>query len=60
MDRQHFPIGIETFSEIRRRIVYIDKTEYIHQLFTSGKYYFLSRPRYFWKSLLLSTYKGFF
>lgn len=51
-----YPIGIQSFSEIRERgFVYVDKTEYIHQLVENGKYYFLSRPRRFGKSLLLST-----
>lgn len=61
MDRLHFPIGIETFSEIiEKNYVYVDKTELIHKLVTSGKYYFLSRPRRFGKSLLLSTLRAFF
>ena len=61
MDRRHFPVGIETFSEIREKnFVYVDKTEYIHNLVSAGKYYFLSRPRRFGKSLLLSTIKAFF
>lgn len=51
-----YPIGIQSFSEIRERgFVYVDKTEFIHQLIENGKYYFLSRPRRFGKSLLLST-----
>ena len=50
------PIGIQTFSEIRQGgYLYIDKTEQIHRLLDSGKYYFLSRPRRFGKSLTLST-----
>ncbi len=50
------PIGIQTFSEIRdRNLLYIDKTKQIHGILTSGKYFFLSRPRRFGKSLLLST-----
>ena len=61
MDKRHFPAGIETFSEIREKnFVYVDKTEYIHNLVSTGKYYFLSRPRRFGKSLLLSTIKAFF
>ncbi len=51
-----YPIGIQSFSEIRERgFVYVDKTEFIHRLVENGKYYFLSRPRRFGKSLLLST-----
>jgi len=50
------PIGIQTFSElIRENYVYVDKTAYIHDLITTGKYYFLARPRRFGKSLLVST-----
>ncbi len=61
MERKHYPIGIETFSEVREKnYVYIDKTEYIHKLVSEGKYFFLSRPRRFGKSLLLSTIKAFF
>ncbi len=61
MERRHFPVGIETFSELREKnYVYIDKTELIHRLVTSGKYYFLSRPRRFGKSLLLSTIRSFY
>ena len=61
MDGRHFPVGIETFSEIREKdFVYVDKTEFIHTLVTTGKYYFLSRPRRFGKSLLLSTIRAFF
>jgi len=50
------PIGIQTFSEIRDEdYLYVDKTQQIHRLITSGKYFFLSRPRRFGKSLTLST-----
>lgn len=52
------PIGIQTFSEIREEgYLYVDKTQYIHRLITAGKYFFLSRPRRFGKSLTLSTIK---
>ena len=55
---QPLPVGIQTFSELRSRdCLYVDKTEAIHQLITTGKYFFLSRPRRFGKSLLLSTIK---
>ncbi len=54
------PIGIQNLPEIiENNYVYVDKTEYIYRLFT-GKYYFLSRPRRFGKSLLLSTLKEIF
>ena len=55
---QKLPIGIQTFREIiERDCLYVDKTEQIHRLIGSGKYYFLSRPRRFGKSLTLSTIK---
>ena len=56
-----YPIGIQNFREIREGgYVYVDKTAYIHELATVGKYYFLSRPRRFGKSLLLSTIEELF
>jgi hypothetical protein len=55
------PIGIETFSEIREEdYLYIDKTSQIKQMLDEGKYYFLSRPRRFGKSMLLSTMHSLF
>lgn len=56
-----FPIGIQQFEEIRSGDwVYIDKTAFIHHLVSSGKYFFLSRPRRFGKSLLMSTIEAYF
>ena len=57
-----YPIGIQTFSEIRKTDkLYIDKTEYIyHMAHTNGKYFFLGRPRRFGKSLLVSTMQSYF
>lgn len=56
-----YPIGIQTFSEIREGgYVYVDKTEYVWRLVEEGQYYFLSRPRRFGKSLLISTLEAFF
>ena len=53
-----YPIGLQSFREIvTGGYVYVDKTEKIHELVSSGKYYFFSRPRRFGKSLLLSTLK---
>ena len=50
------PVGIQTFSEIiSDDYCYVDKTPLIYRLLTEGKYYFLSRPRRFGKSLLLDT-----
>ena len=56
-----YPIGIQSFSDIREDgYLYVDKTEYIYDLVSSGKYYFLSRPRRFGKSLTISTLKALF
>lgn len=56
-----YPIGIQTFeSIIERNCYYVDKTRLVHKLANSGKYYFLSRPRRFGKSLLLSTLEAYF
>ena len=57
-----YPIGIQTFSEIRERnYLYIDKTEYVYRMtHSSSKYMFLSRPRRFGKSLLTSTLHSYF
>ncbi len=62
MERKLYPIGIQTFEEIRRNDnVYIDKTGYVYRMtHTDGKYFFLSRPRRFGKSLLVSTFKSYF
>ena len=50
------PIGIQNFREIKEGgYVYVDKTQYVYNLIEGGKYYFLSRPRRFGKSLLLDT-----
>ncbi len=58
---QNLPLGIQTFSEIiDNQYLYVDKTEEIFQLLTSGKYFFLSRPRRFGKSLTLSTIKAIY
>ena len=53
-----YPIGIQSFDQIiEDGFVYVDKTDLIYQLVTTGKIYFLSRPRRFGKSLLVSTLK---
>ena len=55
---KNLPIGIQTLPGIRaKNCVYVDKTRLVHQLATTGKYYFFSRPRRFGKSLLISTLK---
>ena len=62
MARRLYPIGIQTFSEIvKNDYNYIDKTAYVyHMTHTAGKYFFLSRPRRFGKSLLVSTLESYF
>ena len=56
-----YPIGIQDFASLRNDgYVYIDKTEDIYRLISLGRYYFLSRPRRFGKSLMLSTIKYIF
>ena len=58
---QKLPIGIQNFEKIRRDgYLYVDKTQAIRRLVNNGSYYFLSRPRRFGKSLLLSTIKAYF
>ena len=56
-----YPIGIQSFDQIRQEgFVYVDKTDLVYDLANNGKIYFLSRPRRFGKSLLLSTLKHYF
>ncbi len=58
---KNLPIGISDFEKIRRKdYLYIDKTELIYNLISTGEYYFLSRPRRFGKSLLISTFYNIF
>ncbi|MDE5710511.1 MAG: AAA family ATPase, partial [Bacteroides sp.] len=55
------PIGIQTFAKLREEnYLYVDKTALVYQLVSSGMPYFLSRPRRFGKSLLLSTFEAYF
>ena len=55
MSNKIYPIGIQNFEKIRKGgYCYIDKTAWIYQMVKTGSYYFLSRPRRFGKSLLLS------
>ena len=59
--KRKLPIGIQTFRLIREEgYYYVDKTAFIERLIDGGKYYFLSRPRRFGKSLLLDTIKELF
>ena len=56
-----YPIGIQSFDQIiEDGYVYVDKTQLIYDLTHEGKIYFLSRPRRFGKSLLVSTLENYF
>ena len=56
-----YPVGIQTFEKIvKGGFVYVDKTDLIYSLVKEGQIYFLSRPRRFGKSLLLSTLRAYF
>lgn len=56
-----YPIGVQSFAKLREDgYIYVDKTGYIANLIKEGNCYFLSRPRRFGKSLLLSTIEAFF
>ena len=61
MEAQKYPIGIQSFPElIEEGYRYVDKTRFVGELVKEGKYIFLSRPRRFGKSLLLSTLHAYF
>lgn len=61
MGAKIYPIGVQDFEKIRKGgYLYIDKTALVYQLAKSGSYYFLSRPRRFGKSLLISTLGAYF
>jgi len=54
-------LGIQELSVFKEKnLIYVDKTELIHKLIEDGKYYFLSRPRRFGKSLLVNTIQELF
>lgn len=56
-----FPIGVQSFKKIRdNHFLYVDKTALVYELANSGSSYFLSRPRRFGKSLLISTIEAYF
>lgn len=56
-----YPIGIQDFEDLQRNgYAYVDKTNFVYKLADEGKYYFLSRPRQFGKSLFLSTLEAYF
>ncbi len=61
MALKNFPIGIQDFASIRNEgFFYVDKTDLVYKLTHTSKYYFLSRPRRFGKSLLVSTLQYYF
>ena len=56
-----YPVGIQNFESLRNDgYFYVDKTELMYRLVKTGRYYFLSRPRRFGKSLLISTLEAYF
>lgn len=56
-----YPVGIQNFEKLRKeKFLYVDKTKLIYRLVDEGHYYFLSRPRRFGKSLLISTLEAYF
>jgi hypothetical protein len=58
---KNLPIGLQNFEKLRKDgYLYVDKTALVHQLVTTGSYYFLSRPRRFGKSMLQSTLHAYF
>ena len=61
MSTKIYPIGIQNFEKIRNDgYLYIDKTALMYQMVKTGRYYFLSRPRRFGKSLFLSIMKAYY
>ncbi|MDE5871895.1 MAG: AAA family ATPase, partial [Muribaculaceae bacterium] len=61
MARIKYPIGIQTFSKIvDGGYIYVDKTELVYDIAKKYEYVFLSRPRRFGKSLLMSTLEAYF
>ncbi len=61
MNLRKLPIGVQSFEKLRNEnYLYVDKTEFIYRLASEGTTYFLSRPRRFGKSLLLSTMRAYF
>ncbi len=61
MSKLKYPVGMQTFSKIiEEGFIYVDKTNYIKPLVSNSQFIFLSRPRRFGKSLLLSTLEAYF
>ena len=58
---KRLPVGIQTYEKlVNNNCLYVDKTEYIYKMINLGSYIFLSRPRRFGKSLLVSTLQAYF
>ncbi|MDR1383028.1 MAG: AAA family ATPase, partial [Planctomycetaceae bacterium] len=58
---KQLPLGRQSFEDLRSNgCIYVDKTDIIHRIISNGKVYFLSRPRRFGKSLLVSTMEALF
>jgi hypothetical protein len=58
---KNMPIGVQNFEKLRKGdYIYVDKTALIYQLATTGCYYFMSRPRRFGKSMLISALHAYF
>lgn len=61
MQQKKYPIGVQTFEKLRNDgFVYVDKTALVYKMVHEGNYYFLSRPRRFGKSLLISTLQAYY
>ena len=61
MKLKRLPVGIQTYEKlVNNNCLYVDKTEYIYKMINLGSYIFLSRPRRFGKSLLVSTLQAYF
>lgn len=61
MALKNFPLGVHDFAQIRENgYHYVDKTDLIHELVHTNRYYILTRPRQFGKSLLISTLQCYF
>ena len=59
--KRKYPVGVQSFEKLRKEgCLYIDKTPFIYKMITEGCPYFLSRPRRFGKSLLISTLAAVF
>ena len=59
--KRKYPVGVQSFDKLRKEgYLYIDKTQFIYKMITEGCPYFLSRPRRFGKSLLVSTLAAVF